>query len=48
MVVRLGEDAVPEELDRSAQYMLRVFQHNGPNIVGVFAFDLAGPPTAEP
>jgi hypothetical protein len=48
MVVRLGEDAVPEELDRSAQYMLRIFQQNGPNIVAVFAFDLAGPPTAEP
>jgi hypothetical protein len=48
MVVRLGEGAVPEELDRSAQYMLRVFQQGGPNIVAVFAFDLAGPPTAEP
>jgi hypothetical protein len=48
MVIRLGEGEVPAELDRSAQYMLRVFQQNGPNIVAVFAFDLAGPPTAEP
>ena len=48
MVARLGEGEVPAELDRSAQYMLRVFQQNGPNIVAVFAFDLAGPPTAEP
>jgi hypothetical protein len=48
MVVRLGEGEVPGELDRSAQYMLRVYQQNCPDIVAVFAFDLAGPPTAEP
>jgi len=47
-VVRLGTGEVPAELDRSAQYMLRVFQQNGPNIVAVFAFDLVGSPTPEP
>jgi hypothetical protein len=44
MSVRLGSDGVPAELDPSAQYMLRVYQQNGPDIVSVFAFDLAGPP----
>lgn len=48
MTVRLGSDEVPAELDPSAQYMLRVYQQNGPNIVAVFAFDLAGPPAAAP
>jgi hypothetical protein len=48
MVVRLGEGEVPAELDRSAQYMLRAYQQNGPDVTAVFAFDLAGPPTAEP
>ena len=48
MVVRLGEDEVPAELDRSAQYMLRAYQQNGPDVTAVIAFDLAGPPTAEP
>lgn len=45
IVVPLGAGEVPAELDRSAQYMIRVFQQNGPNIVSVFALDLAGPPT---
>lgn len=44
MVVRLRTGGVPAELDTSVQYMLRVYQHNGPNIVAVFPFDLAGPP----
>jgi len=44
MVVQLGSGQVPPELDSSVQYMLRVFQQNGPDIVSVFAFDLAGPP----
>jgi hypothetical protein len=48
MNVRLGSGEVPAVLDPSAQYMLRVYQQNGPDIVSVFAFDLAGPPTAEP
>ena len=48
MVVRLGEGEVPAELDRSAQYMFRAYQQNGPDVTAVFAFDLAGPPTAEP
>jgi hypothetical protein len=48
MVLRLAEGEVPAEPDRSAQYMLRVYQRNGLDIVAVFAFDLAGPPTAEP
>jgi hypothetical protein len=48
MVVRLGSGGVPAALDPSAQYMLRVYQQNGPDIVAVFAFDLAGPPTPEP
>jgi hypothetical protein len=48
MVVLLGTDDILAELDPSAQYMLRVFQQNGPEIVAVFAFDLAGPPTPIP
>jgi hypothetical protein len=48
LVVALGTGEAPAELDPSVQYMLRAFQHNGPNIVSVFPFDLAGPPTPEP
>jgi hypothetical protein len=48
MVIRLGTSEAPAELDRSAQYMLRVYQQNGPDVSAVLAFDLAGPPTAEP
>ena len=48
LLVRLGTGEVPAELDRSAQYMLRVYQQNGPNIVAVFAFDLTEPPTPQP
>lgn len=47
MIVRLGSDGVPAELDPSAQYMLRVYQQYGPDIVSVFAFDLAGPPVPQ-
>jgi len=48
MVVPLGGDQAPGELDVSAQYMLRAFEQDGPNVVSVFGFDLAGPPTMEP
>ncbi len=48
MVVRLGTGGVPAELDPSVQYMIRAYQQNGPNIVAVFPFDLAGPPAPEP
>ncbi|MGD9374706.1 MAG: hypothetical protein PVJ23_02910 [Anaerolineae bacterium] len=48
MTIQLGTDEVPAELDPSAQYTLRVYQQNGPDIVSVFAFDLAGPLAAEP
>jgi hypothetical protein len=48
MTVRLGVGDVPSDLDRSAQYMLRVYQQNGPDIAAVFAFDLGGPPTPNP
>jgi len=48
MIVPLGQGEVPAELDTSAQYMLRAFQYNGPNIVSVLAFDLAGPPAPAP
>ena len=48
MTVPLGTGEVPAELDPAAQYMLRVFQQNGPDIVSVFAFDLTGPPTPQP
>ena len=48
MVVPLGRDQAPAELDVSAQYMLRAFQQDGPNVVSVFGFDLAAPPTPEP
>jgi hypothetical protein len=48
MIVPLGTGRVPAQLDPSAQYMLRVFEQNGPDVVAVFAFDLAGPPTPLP
>jgi hypothetical protein len=48
MTIPLGTDEVPAELDPGAQYMLRVFQQNGPDIVSVFAFDLSGPPAPQP
>jgi hypothetical protein len=46
--VRLGESGAPAGLEPGAQYMVRVYQQNGPNVVSVFAFDLAGPPTPAP
>lgn len=46
--VRLGQDGAPAELDATAQYMVRAYQQDGPNIVSVFPFDLAGPPTPKP
>jgi hypothetical protein len=46
--VRLGQDGAPAELDATAQYMVRAYQQNGPNIVFVFPFDLAAPPTPSP
>jgi hypothetical protein len=46
--VRLGQDSAPAELDATAQYMVRAYQQGGPNIVSVFPFDLAGPPTPKP
>ena len=46
--VHLGSGEAPADLDPSAQYMLRVYQQNGPDIVSVFPFDLAGPPTPKP
>jgi hypothetical protein len=45
--VSLGRDGAPTELDATARYMVRAYQQNGPNIVSVFPFDLAGPPTPE-
>ncbi|MGC9332689.1 MAG: hypothetical protein ACP5JJ_00955, partial [Anaerolineae bacterium] len=45
MVVEMGAGDVPAELDPSAQYVLRAYQQGGPDIVAVFVFDLAGPPT---
>jgi hypothetical protein len=46
--VVLGQERSPVELNSTAQYMLRVYQQNGPNNVSVFPFDLAGPPTPNP
>jgi hypothetical protein len=46
--VLLGQDGAPEKLDATAQYILRAYQQNGPNIVSVFPFDLTGPPTPNP
>lgn len=46
--VSLGQDGAPAELDATAQYMVRAYQQNGPNIVSVFPFDLAAPPTPNP
>ena len=48
MTVPLDQAGAPAELDTSAQYMLRVFQQGGPDVVAVFPFDLAGPPTPMP
>jgi hypothetical protein len=48
LAVPLGAEGAPNELDPTAQYMLRAWLPGGPNIVSVFAFDLAGPPTPEP
>lgn len=48
IAVRLGAGRVPADLDPSAQYMLRVYQQGGADIVAVFAFDLSAPPTAQP
>jgi hypothetical protein len=48
MIVPLGEAGAPPALEPAAQYMLRAFQHGGPNVVATFAFDLAGPPTPAP
>ena len=46
--VPLGEDEGPVGLDASVQYVVRAYQQDGPNIVSVFAFDVAGPPTPMP
>jgi len=46
--VLLGQDGAPVELNATAQCMVRAYQQNGPNIVSVFPFDLAGPPTPNP
>jgi len=46
--VFLGQDGAPVELDAMAQYVLRAYQQNDPNVVVVFPFDLAGPPTPDP
>jgi len=48
MVVSLGASGIPAQLDPSAEYVLRVFQQNSTDVVTVFAFDLAGPPTPNP
>ncbi len=48
MVVWMGRDQVPPELDPSVQYMLRVFQQNGPDVVAVFALDLGEPSATLP
>jgi hypothetical protein len=47
LVVPLGAGQAPAELDPDVQYMLRAFLPGGPDIVSVFAFDLAGPPAPE-
>jgi hypothetical protein len=47
LVVPLGAGQAPAALDPNVQYMLRAFLPGGPNIVSVFAFDLAGPPTPD-
>jgi len=46
--VPMGKGGVPAELDASAQYVLRVYEQNGSDVVSVFPFDLAGPPTSNP
>jgi hypothetical protein len=46
--VPLAEGLTPEALDPTVQYMLRAFLPGGPNIVSVFPFDIAGPPTSPP
>ena len=46
--VKFGEGLAPETLDPTTQYMLRTFLPGGPDIVSVFPFDIAGPPTSAP
>jgi hypothetical protein len=46
--VPLGEGMAPEGLDPTVQYVLRAWLPGGPNIVSVFPFDIAGPPTSVP
>ena len=48
IAVELGAGEVPAAVDQSAQYMVRVYQQNDPDIAAVLAFDLAGPPTPVP
>jgi hypothetical protein len=47
MIVPLGTDQVPADLDQSAQYLLKAYQQNGANADTVFAFDLTAPPKME-
>lgn len=47
LVVPLGAGQAPAALDPNVQYMLRAFLPGGPDIISVFAFDLAGPPAPE-
>jgi hypothetical protein len=46
--VPLGKGEAPVELDASVQYVVRAYQRHGPNIVSVFPFNVAGPPTPMP
>jgi hypothetical protein len=48
LVVERGARGVPAGLDQTAQYVVRVFQQNAPDVVSVFAFDLSTPPTSRP
>ena len=46
--VPLGEGEAPVEVEAAIQYVVRAYQQDGPDIVSVFAFDVAGPPTPSP
>jgi hypothetical protein len=48
IAVPLGTGGAPAALDPSAQYVVRAWLPGGPDIVSVFAFDLAGPPAPVP
>jgi hypothetical protein len=42
--VQLGVDGAPDEMNSSAQYIMRAWSRDTPSILATFNFDLTGPP----